>query len=191
MRINFRKIRKFSEGFGQHLNAFLKPLALKKHQDVSAWMQHLQLCFNSENQTKDFSYTIFPVKKNKCWKIFEIMRKLLFNYSFYSHPEIGNFKVWQPHPSGLFQPIQRPLQADTEHVEVLIRSRDLESFRDSHMDLRVKWPIQVCGHDIHQLHFQIQVSCHRDKISECYATHNRRVCLIIIDARSLCEPLCH
>jgi hypothetical protein len=22
-----------------------------------------QLCFNSENQTKDFSYTIFPVKK--------------------------------------------------------------------------------------------------------------------------------
>jgi hypothetical protein len=23
------------------------------------------------------------------------MRKLLFNYSFYSHPEIGNFRVWQ------------------------------------------------------------------------------------------------
>jgi hypothetical protein len=42
-----------------------------------------------------FSYTIFPVKKNKCWKDFKIMRKLLFNYSFYSHPEIGNFRVWQ------------------------------------------------------------------------------------------------
>jgi hypothetical protein len=40
-----------------------------------------------------FSYTIFPVKKNKCWKIFKIMRKLLFNYSLYSHPEIGNFRV--------------------------------------------------------------------------------------------------
>jgi hypothetical protein len=26
---------------------------------------------------------------------FKIMRKLLFNYSFYSHPEIGNFRVWQ------------------------------------------------------------------------------------------------
>jgi hypothetical protein len=23
------------------------------------------------------------------------MRKLLFNYSFYSHPEIGNFRLWQ------------------------------------------------------------------------------------------------
>jgi hypothetical protein len=40
-----------------------------------------------------FSYTIFPVKKNKCWKNFKIMRKLLFNYSSYSHPEIGNFRV--------------------------------------------------------------------------------------------------
>jgi hypothetical protein len=41
----------------------------------------------------DFSYTIFHVKKNKCWKNFKIMRKSLFNYSFYSHPEIGNFRV--------------------------------------------------------------------------------------------------
>jgi hypothetical protein len=41
----------------------------------------------------------------------------------------------EPHSSGLFQPIQRPLQADAEHAAVLIRSRDLESFRDSHMDL--------------------------------------------------------
>jgi hypothetical protein len=50
--------------------------------------------FNLENQTKDFSYTIFHVKKNKCWKNFKIMRKSLFNYSFYSHPEIGNFRLW-------------------------------------------------------------------------------------------------
>jgi diaminopimelate decarboxylase len=42
---------------------------------------------------RDFSYTIFPVKKNKCWKNFKIMRKLLFNYSLYSHPEIENFRV--------------------------------------------------------------------------------------------------
>jgi hypothetical protein len=32
-------------------------------------------------------------KENKGWKSFKIMRKLLFNYSFYSHPEIGNFRV--------------------------------------------------------------------------------------------------
>jgi hypothetical protein len=48
--------------------------------------------FNLENQTKDFSYTIFLVKKNKCWKNFKIMIKSLFNYSFYSHPEIGKFQ---------------------------------------------------------------------------------------------------
>jgi hypothetical protein len=50
-------------------------------------------------------------------------------------------KVTQPvelHPSGLFQPIQRPLQANTEHVALFIRSRDLESFTDSHMDLQIK-----------------------------------------------------
>jgi hypothetical protein len=51
--------------------------------------------FNLENQTMDLSYTICPVNKNKCCKNFRIMRKLLFNYSFYSHPEIGNFRVWQ------------------------------------------------------------------------------------------------
>ena len=44
----------------------------------------------------------------------------------------------EPHPSRLFQPIQRPLQADTEHVAILIWSRDLESFRDSHVDSRIK-----------------------------------------------------
>jgi hypothetical protein len=36
MRINSRKSGKFSKGFGQFLNAFLKPFALKKHQDASA-----------------------------------------------------------------------------------------------------------------------------------------------------------
>jgi hypothetical protein len=49
--------------------------------------------FNLERQTKDFSYTIFPVKKRNVGKIFKIMRKSLFKYSIYSHPEIGNFRV--------------------------------------------------------------------------------------------------
>jgi hypothetical protein len=49
--------------------------------------------FNLENKTKDFSYTIFPVEKINVEKNFKIMRKSLFNYSFYSHPEIGNFRV--------------------------------------------------------------------------------------------------
>jgi hypothetical protein len=49
--------------------------------------------FDSEKSNKVF-YTIFPVKKKiNVGKILKIMRKLLFNYSFYSHPEIGNFRV--------------------------------------------------------------------------------------------------
>jgi hypothetical protein len=52
--------------------------------------------FYSKNQTMTFfSYTRFPVNKINVEKIFKIMRKFLCNYSFYSHPEIGNFRVWQ------------------------------------------------------------------------------------------------
>jgi hypothetical protein len=39
-----------------------------------------------------FSYTRFPVNKINVQKILEIMRKSLFNYSFYSHPEIWKFQ---------------------------------------------------------------------------------------------------
>jgi hypothetical protein len=47
----------------------------------------------------------------------KIMRKLLFNYSFYSHPEIGNFRVWHtvsstlrliPEPATHLNPSTRP-----------------------------------------------------------------------------------
>jgi hypothetical protein len=48
--------------------------------------------FNLEIKQGFFSYAIFPVKKNKYWKYFKIMRKLLFNYSLYSHLEIGKFQ---------------------------------------------------------------------------------------------------
>jgi hypothetical protein len=58
----------------------------------------LNFLFKLENKKKDFSYTIFLVKKNKCWKSFKIMGKSLFNCFHYSHPEIGNFRVWQIYP---------------------------------------------------------------------------------------------
>jgi hypothetical protein len=35
-------------------------------------MQHSQLLFNLENQSKDFSYTIFPVKKINVGKILKL-----------------------------------------------------------------------------------------------------------------------
>jgi hypothetical protein len=52
---------------------------------------HRTNLFDSENQTKVFSYTIFPVEKIN-FKKFKIMRKSLFNYFCYSHPEIGKFQ---------------------------------------------------------------------------------------------------
>jgi hypothetical protein len=94
MRINSRKIRKILGRVWTAPKRIFETFCTQEPLDASAWMQHSQLLFNLENQTKDFSYTIFPVKKNKCWKNFKIMRKSLFNYSFYSHPEIGNFRVW-------------------------------------------------------------------------------------------------
>jgi hypothetical protein len=36
-------------------------------------MQHTQLCFNLENQAKDFSYTIFPVKKINVGKFLKLL----------------------------------------------------------------------------------------------------------------------
>jgi hypothetical protein len=42
---------------------------------------------------QEFFLYYISCKENKCWKNFKIMRKLLFNYSLYSHPEIGNFRV--------------------------------------------------------------------------------------------------
>jgi hypothetical protein len=38
-------------------------------------MQHYQLLFNLENQTKDFSYTIFPAKKINVGKILKLWEK--------------------------------------------------------------------------------------------------------------------
>jgi hypothetical protein len=35
-------------------------------------MQHTLLLFNLENQTKDFSYTLFPVKKINAGKILKL-----------------------------------------------------------------------------------------------------------------------
>jgi hypothetical protein len=47
--------------------------------------------FNLENQIRIFFLYYISCKENKCWKIFKIMRKLLFYYSLYSHPEIGTY----------------------------------------------------------------------------------------------------
>jgi hypothetical protein len=64
-----------------------------KHYDASAWMQHTTF-YLIQKIKQGFPYTIFPVKKINVGNFFKIMIKSLFNYSLYSHPEIGNFRVW-------------------------------------------------------------------------------------------------
>jgi hypothetical protein len=63
MRINSRKIRKIFGRVWQHINAFLKPFALRKLLDASAWMQHSRLFIWFGKPNKGFFHTIFPVKK--------------------------------------------------------------------------------------------------------------------------------
>jgi hypothetical protein len=57
-------------------------------------MQHShQTIFLFRKSNNDFfSYTRFPVNKINVEKILKIMRKSLFNYSLYSHPEIWKFQ---------------------------------------------------------------------------------------------------
>jgi hypothetical protein len=93
MRINSRKIRKI---LGRIWTAPKRIFETFLHSRTTMMHRHecntqLFICLRKSN--KDFSYTTFPVKKNKCWKNFKIMRKMLFNYSLYSHPEIENFRV--------------------------------------------------------------------------------------------------
>jgi hypothetical protein len=98
MRINSRKNRKILGRVRTALKRIFETFCTQEPLDALAWMQHSQLFIWFRKSNNGFPYTIFPVKKNKCWKNFKIMRKSLFNYSHYSHPEIGNFRVWQIYP---------------------------------------------------------------------------------------------
>jgi hypothetical protein len=94
MRINSRKIQKILRRIWTAPKRVFETLSTQEAPrciSMNATLTTFYLIFRKSN--KDFSYTIFPVKKNKCWKNFKITRKLIFNNSFYSHPEIGNFRV--------------------------------------------------------------------------------------------------
>jgi hypothetical protein len=94
MRINSRKIRKILEKVWTAPKRIFATFSTQEAPRCIGMSATLNFLFDLENQTRFFSYTIFPVKKNKCWKKnFKIMRKSLFDYSFYPHPEIGNFRV--------------------------------------------------------------------------------------------------
>jgi hypothetical protein len=72
MRINSRKIQKILGRIWTAPKHVFETFCTQEPLDASAWMQHSQLCFNSENQTKDFSYTMFPVRKTNVGKILKL-----------------------------------------------------------------------------------------------------------------------
>jgi hypothetical protein len=61
------------------------------------------------------------------------MRKLLFNYSLYSHPEIGNFRVWQ-----INQPtLNKILYRDSKKEET--RRREINKNITAKVGRKVEW----------------------------------------------------
>jgi hypothetical protein len=78
MRINSRKIRKILGRVWTAPKRIFETFCTQEPLDAS---------------NKGFFLYYIPCKENKCWKIFKITIKSLFNYSFHSHPEIGNFRV--------------------------------------------------------------------------------------------------
>jgi hypothetical protein len=93
MRINSRKIRKILERVWTAPKRIFETFSTQEAPRCIGMNATLNFVLTSENQTKGFFLYYISCKENKCWKNFKIMRKLLFNYSLYSHPQIGNFRV--------------------------------------------------------------------------------------------------
>jgi hypothetical protein len=93
MRINSKKVRKILRRIWTALKRIFETFCTQEAPRCIDMNAKLTTIYLIQKIKQGFSYTIFPVKKNKCWKSFKIMIKLLFNYSLYSHPEIGNFRV--------------------------------------------------------------------------------------------------
>jgi hypothetical protein len=81
------------EEFGQLLNAFFETFCTQEAPRCTGMNATLRtFCLIQKIKQGFFLYHI-SCKQNKCWKKIKIMIKSLFNYSFYPHPEIGNFRV--------------------------------------------------------------------------------------------------
>jgi hypothetical protein len=94
MRINFRKIRKILKTVRTAPKRTFETFCTHEAPRCTDMNATLTTFYLIRKSNKDFFlYYISCKEKNKRWKNFKIMRKSLFNYSFYSHPEIGNFRV--------------------------------------------------------------------------------------------------
>jgi hypothetical protein len=93
MRINSRKTRKILRRVRTAPKRIFETLSTQEAPRCIGMNATLTTFYLLKKIKQEFFLYYTSCKENKCWKNFKIMRKLLFNYSLYSHPEIGNFRV--------------------------------------------------------------------------------------------------
>jgi hypothetical protein len=93
MRINSRKTRKILRRVRTAPKRIFETLSTQEAPRCIGMNATLTTFYLLKKIKQEFFLYYISCKENKCWKNFKIMRKLLFNYSLYSHPEIGNFRV--------------------------------------------------------------------------------------------------
>jgi hypothetical protein len=93
MRINSRKIQKILGRVWTAPKCIFETFCTQEAPRCIGMNATLSTLFYFGKSNKGFFLYYISCKENKCWKKFKITKKLLFNYSLYSHPEIGNFRV--------------------------------------------------------------------------------------------------
>jgi hypothetical protein len=125
MRINSRKIRKILGRVWTSPKRILKSFCTHKPLDASTWMQHPQLFIWFRKSNKDFSYTIFPVKKINVGK---------------------NLKLWRNHCLIVLSIHILKLEisgCDTVVAVVLIQSLDQVVILSFFEDFSVNWLLNI------------------------------------------------
>jgi hypothetical protein len=79
MRIIFRKVQKILGRIWTTPKRIFETFCTQEAPRCIGMNATLTTFYLNQKIKQRFFVTIFPVKKNKCWKNFKIMRKLLFN----------------------------------------------------------------------------------------------------------------
>jgi hypothetical protein len=93
MIINPRKIRKILKRIWTAPKRIFEIFSTQEAPRCNGISATLTTIYLLKKIKQGFFLYYISYKENKCWKNFKIMKNLSFNYSFYSHPEIGNFRV--------------------------------------------------------------------------------------------------
>jgi predicted KAP-like P-loop ATPase len=93
MRINSRKIQKILGKVWTAPKHIFETFCTQEAPRCIGMNATLTTFYLIQKIKQGFFLYYISCKENKCRKNFKIMRKSLFNYSLYSHPEIENFRV--------------------------------------------------------------------------------------------------